>query len=185
MITLDYLKSSDRIIEDLAYPFDFDLNRAADAWWFELSTNDDFEVIAGDSTGGLFIAYGNGAVETRPLLYASSEGQAGKIAANLTAFLGMLVEIPFWSDLLKFSGGGNLSEMRKTAIFMRRKYEKMYPVFPAVRERLIETLPIPIPKDPIKDLHDSVHSTDCLVLGEEDGASGSLFNNFISSDNPS
>jgi hypothetical protein len=55
--------------------------------------------------------YGTGDREQLPILYVTSEGQAGTIAPHLTALLGTFVGAPYWQDLLKFSGGGDLGEM--------------------------------------------------------------------------
>ena len=186
MITVYDFTSSDSIVEDLAWPFDFDVARPVDdPSWIKLSITAEFTVLAGDGAGGVFLSYGDGIVESRPVLHATSEGQAGRIAENLTSLLAMLMAIPFWRDLLKFSGGGNLSEMRKTATFMVREYDEDYPDLPAARERLMAALPIPKPHDPILDLHDAVHASDCTLVGDDGWQYESLFNTFVSADNPS
>ena len=65
------------------------------------------------STGGGFLAYGDGDgdFDQMPILYVTSEGQAGKVASNLSEWLAIVVAVPYWQDLLKFSGGGDLAEM--------------------------------------------------------------------------
>ena len=185
MITFADIASSQQLTDDLAWPFDFDLMRAADdSSWIKIDPEKPFTVVAGESTGGVFLAYGNGYENTLPILHATSEGQAGRVASNLTEFLSILMATPYWSDLLKFSGNGNLAEMRKTAIFMEREYAEDYPDLADARNRITSLLPIPQIDDPIMILHDSIHATDCTVVADDGWRYESLFNSFTSSDNP-
>lgn len=81
MIRLAELKASAQVIDDLAWPYDFDLDRVdADRLGFTFSPSMTFHVLAGDGTGGVFLAYGEGSPDHLPVLHATSEGQAGKIA---------------------------------------------------------------------------------------------------------
>ena len=188
MITIDDLKSSSDVIEDLSWPFDFEIDRADnDSDWITLDPAQPFVVVAGEGTGGVFLAYGEGDVVSLPILHATSEGQAGRVGSNLTEFLAILMAAPYWRDLLKFSGGGNLTEMRKTAVFMELEYAEDYPDLPAARDRVMSVLPIPQIDDPIKSLHDAVQSTDCTLIAEDGWRYESLFNSFSfkSSDNRS
>ncbi len=50
-------------------------------------------------------------------------------------------------------------------------------------ERILEILELPYIKDPIKTLHDCVHSTDCTLVADDGWQYESLFNNFKSNDN--
>lgn len=184
MITIADIKSSPRVVEDLDWPFDFSLPRADDdSDWIHLKPETPFTVIAGDGTGGVFLAYGSGDVEVLPVLHGTSEGQAGKVASNLTEWLAILMAIPYWRDLLKFSGGGDLDEMRKTATFMEKEYAEDFGDLPEARQRIMDVLPIPTLDDPIKVLHDNVHGTDCVLVAEDGYEYESLFNRFKPSDN--
>lgn len=185
MISHDDLLLSERIIEDLARSFDFDLGRARDdTAWITLDPPTPFVAIAGEGAGGIFLAYGDGDAKHLPILYATSEGQSGRVASNLTEFLGILLDVPYWDDLLKFSNNGSLPEMRKTAGFMEREYSEDFPELPATRQRIMSVLSIPKISDPIKTLHDSVHATDCAMVAEDGCRYDGLFNSFKSSDNP-
>lgn len=184
MIAIADLRKSEQLIEDLAWPFDFDVPRAADdSSWIKLDPETPFVVVAGEGTGGVFLAYGHGETSTRPILHATSEGQAGRVASNLTEFLAILMEAPYWRDVLKFSGDGKLTEMRKTAVFMEREYADDFPDLSDVRSRIMKALPIPHIDDPIKTIHDSVHRTDCTLVADDGWRYESLFNRFKSSDN--
>ena len=185
MITLSDIQSSAVTVEDLDWPFDFSLERANDDTdWIQLKPRRPFTLLAGEGTGGVFLAYGTGATETQPVLHGTSEGQAGRVASNLTEWLAILMAAPYWRDLLKFSGGGQLEEMRKTAIFMEQEYADDFPDLQDARRRIMNTLPIPALADPVKLLHDNVHATDCVLVAEDGYEYRSLFNTFKSSDNP-
>jgi hypothetical protein len=184
MITLAQIRSLPDIVEVLNWPFDFSLSRAErDSNWITLKPPFPFRVLAGEGTGGVFIAYGTGEPESLPILHATSEGQAGRVASNLTEWLGLLISIPYWSDLLKFSGNGSLDEMRLTATFMEIEYEEGYPELPAARELILSKLPIPQVADPIRVVHDNIHSSDCTLVADDGSEYESLFNKFTSADN--
>jgi hypothetical protein len=184
MITLAEIKHHPDVVEALDWPFDFSLSRAEnDADWITLKPPFTFHVIAGEGAGGAFIAYGEGETESLPILHATSEGQAGKVASNLTEWLGILISIPFWKGLLKFSGNGQIDEMRLTATFMEREYEEDYPDLPKARETILAKLPIPQIIDPIQTLHGNVHASDCTLIADDGWAWESLFNKFTAADN--
>ena len=185
MIKVADLNSSPQLIEDLAWPFDFDLLRATDdSSWIKLEFETPFEVIAVDGAGGVFLTYGVGDPNTLPILHATSEGQAGRVASDLTEFLAVMMATPYWRDLLKFSGNGSLEEMRRTAIFMEREYTEDFPDLSEARTRITNVLPVPEIHDPIKTLHDSIYATDCSLIADDGRRYDSLFNSFTSSDNP-
>ncbi|WP_342114003.1 hypothetical protein [Pseudoduganella sp. OTU4001] len=185
MISLRDIQASRSIVEDLACHFDFNLDRASrDNSWIKMEPPTKFTVLAGESCGGVFLGYGDDEIERLPILYATSEGQAGCLAAHLTELLGMMMAVPYWQDLLKFSGGGNLAEMRKAAEFMEREYVLDFPDLPAAKKRIMATLPIPAIPDPIQLLHERVSATDCSVVADDGWRYESLFNDFKTSDNP-
>jgi hypothetical protein len=96
----------------------------------------------------------------------------------------MMMALPYWPGLLKFSGGGNLGEMRRAAVFVAREYLEDYPDLPDTTIRIMNSLPIPLVPDPIKLLHDRVHATDCSLVADDGWRYETLFNGFKSSDNP-
>lgn len=172
------------IADTLVESFDFELCHANDDYsWIKLDPNLPFTVLACEGSGGVFLAYGNLELEKRPILFASSDGQAGKVANNLPEFLALLMVIPYWSDLLKFSGNGDLSEMRKTALFMESEYCEEYPELSEARELIQSRLALPQIEDPIAVLHACVNSTDCTVVSDDGWKYEKLFNSFVLSDN--
>ena len=184
MITLADITGSEAISDDLC-SVAFNVYRSAlDYSWFELEPKIDFDVLAGEGSGGAFLAYGSGEIELRPVLHVTSEGAAGEIATNLDELLGILLNLPYWEDILKFSGDGDLNEMRKTARIMQREYERNDADILAACDRLKGVLPIPPLRDPVRAFHDAIHRTTCRVVARDGSYFGSLFNSFKPSDNP-
>jgi len=182
MIKLIDLQDSRTVIDDLAHAYDFDIDRASgDYSWITLSPEHRFLVIAGESTGGAFLAYGDGDFDRMPILYVTSGGQAGKVASDLSEFLAIVVAVPYWQDLLKFSGGGDLAEMRKTAALVHEDYAEDETVTRA-KTHMMKILDIQEIPDPIKLLHYNVDNTDCTVVAEDGWRYESLFNNLRSND---
>ena len=172
------------IANNLAWLFDFNVVQTdEDISWIKLSPSQPFTLLATEGSGGVFLAYGNSTLEKCPILFASSEGQAGKIANNLEEFLSILMAIPYWFDLLKFSGNGDLTEMRKTALFMEQEYKAKYSELPDIRKQLIKKLKIKKLDDAISVLHNCIHETDCTLVADDGWKYESLFNSFTSSDN--
>jgi hypothetical protein len=185
MITLAEIESHPDVVEALDWPFDFSLSRAnQDIDWITLKPPFPFHVIAGEGTGGAFIAYGDGELESLPILHATSEGQAGRIASNLTEWLGILISIPYWVDLLKFSGGGRIDQMRLASTFVEKEYAEDLPDLAEARELILSKLQIPPLADPIQVLHDNIHASDCTLIADDGWEWESLFNNFTPADNP-
>jgi|GEM_PF-2210986 len=76
------------LMEDFGWPLEFIIDRASrDYSWIKFQPDCEFQVLAGDACGGAFAAYGSGALESRPIMHVSSEGQAGKVAENLAQML--------------------------------------------------------------------------------------------------
>ncbi|MFG2884512.1 hypothetical protein ACGFYV_19845 [Streptomyces sp. NPDC048297] len=80
-----------------AFPFDFDLDRAAHGHVEDvrLASGGPLEVLAGDDTGGTYFRCADGSV-----LYADSEGSAGIIGTSVDAALEILIGLPGWHDYL-------------------------------------------------------------------------------------
>ena len=77
--------------------------------WFTVDGSRDFTVLARDGGGGVYITV----ADSPRIIHASSEGQAGVMGGNVDEFLALVVSCPYWHDLLKFSDGGKLDEMRR------------------------------------------------------------------------
>ncbi|MER5267449.1 hypothetical protein ABTZ99_35675 [Actinosynnema sp. NPDC002837] len=90
----DRIKGNARAAELLATVFDFDLDRAEHGEPVWPSWDGEFRPVAGDAAGGTFYACGG------PVLYASSEGEAGVLAADPTAAIQLVVGVPTWHDVV-------------------------------------------------------------------------------------
>jgi hypothetical protein len=130
--------------------------------------------IARDSTGGVFVQLSG----SPRVLHISSEGEAGILAADLDAFIGLLVACPHWRDVLKFSAGGNLDEMRRAAALLEAVTvddEELEQARALLRLHLGPTEPA----DPVCSLHRAVSTSDVVVRGLDGSPFGSLFNAFM------
>jgi hypothetical protein len=120
-----------------------------------------FEIVAQRSSGCVYALTG----PQRQVLLATSEGQAGIIAANLKECLELVVAHPYWEDVLRF-GNGDLSAMRQV---LRERLEDFEdealddnPEIEEFRPLLRARLGLAEPADPAKLLHHAV-----TVLGAE------------------
>ena len=95
------MPDSGRLRELLAF-FEFDVARAKTGEGASIASGDALEPLAGDFSGGQFYLCGDAGSE-RPVLYASSEGQAGLIADNLREAVELVVGLPHWWDCLTFA----------------------------------------------------------------------------------
>jgi hypothetical protein len=91
---LDRIKTNARAAELLATVFDFDLERADHVEPVRPSWDGELRPIAGDASGGTFFVCGG------PVLYASSEGGAGILAADVTAAIQLIIGVPTWHDVV-------------------------------------------------------------------------------------
>lgn len=92
---LRLLRQDPRLAELAAFPFNFDLARAAHGHVEEvrLASGGPLEVVAGDDTGGTYFVCADGSV-----LYADSEGGAGVLGSSVDVALDLLTGLPGWHD---------------------------------------------------------------------------------------
>ncbi len=132
--------------------------------------------IGRDGAGGEFVLLSG----SRGVLYISSEGQAGIVAADFEELIALFVACPYWRDILKFSGNGKLAEMRRAAVALERMYgdEELE----EARAFLKAELGLPDPDDPVGALYRAVSTSEVVVRGP-DGPHLSLFNSFTVDNN--
>ncbi|MEV5952380.1 hypothetical protein AB0M11_01145 [Streptomyces sp. NPDC051987] len=94
---LRLLRQHRRLAELAAFPFNFDLDRAADghAEPVRLASGASLEAVAGCDTGGTYFVCADGS-----LLYADSEGSAGTLGSSVDEALEILIGLPGWRDCL-------------------------------------------------------------------------------------
>ncbi|OIK06384.1 hypothetical protein [Streptomyces monashensis] len=97
---LRLLRQDRRLAELAAFPFDFDLDRAAHGHVEEvrLASGGPLEAIAGDDTGGTYFVCADGSV-----LYADSEGAAGIIGSSVDETLELVIGLPGWRGYTRLS----------------------------------------------------------------------------------
>jgi len=148
-------------IRDMLWRFDFVVvdNREYGPVWFDTTPLEPFEIVAQRSTGCVYALTG----AQRHVLLATSEGQAGIMAASLQDCLELVIAHPYWQDVLRF-GKGDLSEMRQVLRDRIEEFEEEAlddnPEIEEFRPLLRAQLGLAEPRDPLKLLHQAV-----MVLG--------------------
>ena len=165
--------------EAVAWLGTFDLSFEPDEEpWFAIDGIEKPRQIASDGSGGAFVL--------RPaldVLYVSSEGRAGVIADDFEAFIQLVVACPYWLDILKFSAGGNLAEMRRAARALEATLDDEDEVNEA-REEIRGALDLPEPDDPVGALYEAVAASDAIVRTTDGSPFTTLFNRFSIDSNP-
>lgn len=123
---------------------------------FQLRDGIAYEVIATDASGGMFALCEARSPSARPLLYASSEGQAGIIARSLEHGLSIIIELPYWQDCLKFSKGGQLVEMRRVIPLAESDLVARRPQIATNREAVRRLLGLSMISDVVASLHSAL-----------------------------
>lgn len=184
---LNILRTDSEIEGFLEKEFDFRPSRASTAsTLFKFGGSDAFELIATDASGSEFAICQSSKISGRPLLYVSSEGQAGVVARNLEEWLSTMVAIPHWHDCLKFSGGGKLEEMRRVLPFSEAEALQDSPQLESIRKKLRARLELPLLTDPVHSLFMAVTELSPIfpVLGSDGTPFDGLFNKFTVLSNP-
>ena len=120
---------------------------------------------------------------SRNVLYVSSEGRAGIIAGTFEAFVQLVVARPYWLDILKFSTGGDLAEMRRAADALEATLDEDDDVN-EVREEIRAALDLDETDDPVGALYDAVAASDAIVRATDGSPFTTLFNRFSIDNNP-
>jgi hypothetical protein len=120
------------------------------------------------------------------ILYVTSEGQAGVIASSMTEFLQLVLAHPNWSDLLKFSGGGQLGEMERVAPYLDEEFLDDVPDVHASRSIVVNGLSLAPASSPIARLHHAVAvlGAGITVHAPDEGQCDGLFGSFVLENNP-
>jgi hypothetical protein len=178
-LSVEALIANAEAVEKLSLTADFELETdAAQPFYFTIDGVTDVARLGRDGAGGDFVQL----LPSQRVLYASSEGQAGVVAADVEEFVGLLVACPYWRDILKYSADGNLEQMRRAAAALERTYEDDEDVEEA-REFFSSQFGLTPPADPVGALHRGAASG--VVVRTRDGVPCmSLFNRFTIDDTP-
>jgi hypothetical protein len=137
-------------IEDLAY---------AGAFAARLSSGESLQAIAVDGTGGRYFLVG-ALAPARRVLFATSEGSAGLVGPSLAGALATMVAVPNWRDLLGFSSGGRLDEMRRAQAWLADGEQRRHPDLGELQVALATGLGLVLPDDPVLALWEAVTAAD-------------------------
>lgn len=144
--------------------------------WFTIDGVDSPRQIGSDGSGGAFVL-----LPSQNVLYVSSEGRAGIIAADFEAFVQLVIARPYWLDILKFSAGGDLAEMRRAAGALEATLEDDVN---EAREEIRGGLDLPETDDPVGALYEAVAASDAVVRATDGSPFTTLFNRFSIDSNP-
>ena|GEM_PF-978852 len=168
------------VVDELGWPFDFEICKPyilTDHW--PILVSEELIVLAEDGSGGAYTLQKGISPDTSPVIYLSSEDQAGKVAQNFADFLFILVALPYWRDLLKFSAGGDLEEMRKALPFLEKEILEDEPETSYKQGLIYKILGLPLHSDPVLALFNAMKSGTSVEITSSDGyAYESLFNTF-------
>ncbi|MBR0842846.1 hypothetical protein JQ607_21805 [Bradyrhizobium liaoningense] len=175
-LTPEALTASSEVV---AWLGSFDISFVPDEEpWFTIDGVESPRQIGSDGAGGAFVL-----LPSQDVLYVSSEGRAGIIAESFEAFVQLVVARPYWLDILKFSAGGDLAEMRRAADALEAALENEDEVNEA-REEICGALDLPEPDDPVGALYDAVAASDAIVRATDGSPFTTLFNRFSIDNNP-
>ncbi|WP_025032311.1 hypothetical protein [Bradyrhizobium sp. DOA9] len=146
--------------------------------WFTIDGVESPRHIGTDGSGSAFVL-----LPSQNVLYVSSDGRAGIIAESFEAFIQLVVAHPYWRDILKFSGGGDLAEMRRAAKALETTLDDERGVNEA-REDTRGALALAEADDPVGALYEAVAASDAIVRATDGSPFTTLFNRFSIDDNP-
>jgi hypothetical protein len=182
--TLRTTSDAKRILE---YAFDFiPVTSSTPSSHFQFREVTSYEPVGIDAAGDDFVLCACRSLPTRPMLYASSEGQAGIIGRSLQEGLSIIVDLPYWHDCLKFSGRGQIAEMQRVVPLAESDLLADRPQIASSRQALRTLLGLSQLPDSVGALHSAVTelSPHYSVCGPDGWAFESLFNRFTVTSNP-
>ncbi|OAF12721.1 hypothetical protein [Bradyrhizobium neotropicale] len=165
--------------EAVAWLRAFDLSlEPDDEPWFSVDGVEKPRQIGSDGAGGAFVL-----LPSQNVLYVSSGGRAGIIAGTFEAFVQLVVACPYWLDILKFSAGGDLVEMRRAAMALEATLDDEDDINGA-RDGVRAALDLSELDDPVGALYDAVAASDTIVRATDGSPFTTLFNRFSVDSNP-
>lgn len=146
--------------------------------WFTIDGVESPRQIGSDGSGGAFVL-----LPSQDVLYVSPDGRAGIIAESFEAFIQLVVARPYWLDILKFSAGGDLQEMRRAADALEATLDDEDDVNEA-REEIGTQVDLSEADDPVGALYEAVAASDAIVRATDGSPFTTLFNRFSVDNNP-
>ncbi|KYH28751.1 hypothetical protein CLTEP_27530 [Clostridium tepidiprofundi DSM 19306] len=113
-------------------------------------------ILATDGSGGVYSVIKDMNEEKSPIVYVSSEGQAGKIANSFNELLSLIIYYPFWLDILKFSGNGDINRMMEVIPSLEKERIEYIPNYIKIQKEIGDSLGIIKSEKSIEDLREFV-----------------------------
>ncbi|MFH0516085.1 hypothetical protein ACHBTE_02770 [Streptomyces sp. M41] len=166
---LRLLRRHSRLAELAAFPFGFDLDRAAHGHVEEvrLASGGPLEVVAGDDTGGTYFVCADGS-----MLYADSEGGAGIIGSGVDEALEIMIGLPGWHEYTLLTPDAGAEEILARVAEIESEIQESYG-FDEERAELRAALGLPdrSPVELVGMLHAALLRTepDFVLLNAHEG----------------
>ncbi|WFU40516.1 hypothetical protein QA640_41195 [Bradyrhizobium sp. CB82] len=109
--------------------------------------------------------------------------RAGIIATTFEEFIQLVVACPYWLDILQFSAGGDIVEMRRAATALEATLDDGDDIDDA-RDMIRDALDLPDADDPVGSLYEAVAASDAIVRATDGSPFTTLFNRFTIDRNP-
>jgi hypothetical protein len=171
---------SDEAAERLSWPLDFRIEPPSQGGgWFPVDGVEQFQQIGSDAAGGAFVLL----PPAQRVLYVSSEGQAGIIAADFEEFIELIVACPQWARRSQIIANGNPREMRRAAAALEATLGDEDEVNEA-RDVVRSRLGLAEPVDSVGALHRAVATSDTIVRAPDGNPCIGLLGRFTVDDTP-
>jgi hypothetical protein len=157
-VTIEMLAADSEVCKALFKACDFGVGVQAGLDWFTIDGVAGYRVVAHDGGGGAFALYG----PQQHVLYVSSEGQAGVIAASLDELVVLLLSCPHWPVVLSGARNRTLGELRRVARVLENVLDAEAVENEDYREFVRATLDVVLGGDALRALHHAV-----TVLGKD------------------
>ncbi len=135
---LEKLKSDKRYQEIFEYYYDFIFDCQIDCRAEPFTATQPLTIVARDGSGGIYAAVGEGNIEELPISYIDSEGQYGIIAKSFNSLISLIVQYPFWRDILAFSENCKIDYMIQMVELLKRERLEFRPDIENITLQIIE-----------------------------------------------
>lgn len=170
-VDLDRLATDTELCSILAWPFDFRVvTEQPSKTWYSIAGAANPKVIGRDSTGGDFVLL----APFGRVLFAGPDRAASIVATSTPELFSLVTELPYWQSLLKFSGGGQLREMRCAAPVLEEMALESEPELNVLRDIVRSKLNLAIHGDPIGRLHRIIAARGAAVTDSQNRPAGPL-----------
>ena len=152
-VSIEALKADAELREALAQGCDFAFDEGGGGWFTIDGYDHRYDTFGHDGSGGIFATFGP---EGR-VLYVSSEGQAGVIAASAVELMTLVIVCPYWRTLLAQAGGSTFADLWRAAPAVEDAFvEEDEPEHDDHRSLLRTRLRLADPRGAIRALHRAV-----------------------------